>query len=55
VNVANLELVILGSIRKKAKQAIGRKYNPFMVSVSTPTSRFLPCLNSCTDFLYDED
>jgi hypothetical protein len=53
----NPELVILSSIRKLAEQAMGSKsviINPFMVSVSAPAFRFLPCLSPALIAFDDE-
>ena len=46
-------LVVLGSIRKQAEEAMGKvsKQHPSMASASSPASRFQPCLTSCFDFL----
>jgi hypothetical protein len=47
-------LVVLGSIRKQAEQARESKpvsnIHPSMTSASTPASRFLPWLSSCSEF-----
>jgi hypothetical protein len=48
------ELVVLAFVRKQAEQAIWNKpvsSTSFMASISGPTFRFLPCWNSCFDFL----
>jgi hypothetical protein len=49
-------LVVLGSIRKQAEQAMHReqaiKQYFSLVSASALDSRFLPCLSSCPDFLW---
>jgi hypothetical protein len=53
----NPGLVILSSIRKKAEQAMGSKpvsSNPFMVSVSAPAFRLLPCLSPALIAFDDE-
>lgn len=42
--------VVLGSIRKQAKQPVSSTYHS-TASASALTSRFLPCLGLCPDFL----
>ena len=42
-------LVILGSIRKQAEQAMGSK--PVSSTFPGKNSRFLLCLSSCPDFI----
>jgi hypothetical protein len=56
VNGAIPGLVVLGSIRKQAEEAMRHKPasstpSPSMASAAAPASRFLPCLSSCPDFL----
>lgn len=48
-------LVVLVSIKKQAKQAMGSKSvaaAPSMASPSAPASEILPCVSSCPDFLW---
>ena len=43
-------LVVLGSIRKQTEQAMESKAISYMGYASGSTSRFQPCLSSCSEF-----